>query len=67
MLEAVELLGRIVEGTLGLRFVFSADYRRRTRERWRKSSAVEVGLECFGATVGIAILVLLAFIALRAM
>jgi hypothetical protein len=67
MLKAVELLGRVVEGVFGLRFFLSADYRRRTRDRWRKSSAVEVAVECFGAALGITVLVLLAFLALRAM
>jgi len=56
MFELIEALGRIVESVAGLRFLFSRQYRTRTRERWRAEPWPHIFLECFGALVGIVLL-----------
>lgn len=60
MFELIELLGRVFEGALGVRFVFSSSYRARTRARWKNSSWVVVIIECVGAIIGAALLLLMA-------
>ena len=56
MFELIEALGRIVESVAGLRFLFSRQYRARTRERWRAEPWPHIFLECFGALIGIVLL-----------
>jgi hypothetical protein len=65
MLEVIELLGRIIEGIFGLRFLMSPNYRRRTRERWQTAKPGAILLECAGAVLGIVLLGLIGFLALR--
>jgi hypothetical protein len=56
MSEFIEALGRIVESVAGLRFLFSRQYRARTRERWRAEPWPCIFIECFGALMGIVLL-----------
>jgi uncharacterized membrane protein YfcA len=67
VLELIEFLGRVVEGALGVRFVFSPSYRARTRLRWKNSSWAEVITECIGAIIGTALLVLIAVFVVRSL
>lgn len=66
MFELIEFLGRLVEGALGVRFVFSSSYRARTRARWKNTSWVEVIAECISAIIGTALLVIIAIFCGRA-
>ena len=59
MFELVEALGRVVESVAGLRFLFSRQYRVRTRERWRTEPWPHIFLECFGALIGLVLLSLI--------
>jgi hypothetical protein len=65
VLEIVELVGRVVEGGAGLRFVFSPSYRKRTRERWKAEGWPQVFVEVIGAAIGIALLALVAYLSGR--
>ena len=67
MSELIEFFGRIVEGTLGVRFVFSSSYRARTRARWKNTSWVEVIAECIGAIIGTTLLVIIVIFGGRAL
>ena len=67
MFELIEFLGRIIEGALGMRFVFSSSYRARTRIRWKNTSWIEVIAECIGAIIGTALLVIIAIFGGRAL
>jgi hypothetical protein len=61
MFEAIEAIGRIVEGFFGLRFLVSSSYRARTRNRWMRTSGINIFLECFGAVIGLALILLLGY------
>ena len=67
MFEFIEFLGRLFEGALGLRFVFSSSCRARTRARWKEASWAEVLIECVGAVIGIALLSIIAIFSGRAL
>jgi hypothetical protein len=60
--EIVEVMGRVVEGAAGLRFVFSPSYRKRTRERWKAEAWPQVFVEVVGAAIGVALLALVAYL-----
>ena len=62
LLEAVEAVGRLLEGGAGLRFLLSRSYRARTLERWRGEKWPTIVLECVGAAIGLMVIGLLAYV-----
>ena len=62
LLEAVEAVGRLLEGGAGLRFLLSRSYRARTFERWRGEKWPTIVLECVGAAIGLMVIGLLAYV-----
>lgn len=59
--ELVEAIGRIGEAFVGFRFLASSSYRAKTRARWANTSKVQIFIECVGAFIGIAFIIVLLY------
>jgi hypothetical protein len=63
--ELAEVILRIGEAFAGFRFLASKAYRVKTRARWAATSKVQIFIECIGALIGIAFVIVLLYALFR--
>ena len=59
MSEIIEAIGKVIEGGLGFRYLFSRTYRERTRQRWKTQSRISIAFEVFEAVIGMAFTIII--------
>ena len=59
MTEIIEVIGKIIEGGFGFRYLFSKTYRERTRERWKNQSRISIAFEIFEAAIGMVFIIII--------
>ena len=64
MNEIIEAIGKVIEGGLGFRYLFSRTYRERTQQRWKNQSKISIAFEIFEAAIGVAFIILILFVVL---
>jgi hypothetical protein len=64
MSEIIEAIGKVIEGGLGFRYLFSKAYRERTRQRWKSQSRISIAFEVFEAAIGVAFIIIILFVLL---
>lgn len=53
MSDALEAIGKVVEGAFGLRYIFSAAYRNKVHQRWQALSKFAIFMEIFETVIGV--------------
>jgi len=64
MIEIIEAIGKVIEGGLGFRYLFSRTYRERTRQRWKNQSKISIAFEVYEAAIGVALIIVILFVLL---
>jgi hypothetical protein len=59
MSEIIEAIGKVIEGGLGFRYLFSSTYRERTRQRWKNQSRISIAFEVFEAVIGMVFIIMI--------
>ncbi len=59
MSEIIEAIGKVIEGGLGFRYLFSRTYRERTRQRWKNQSKISIAFEVLEAAIGVAFIIVI--------
>jgi hypothetical protein len=62
MSEIIEAIGKIIQGGFGFRYLFSRNYRERTRERWKTQSRMSVAFEVIEAVIGMGCIIIILFV-----
>jgi hypothetical protein len=62
MLDALEALGKVVEGAFGLRYVVSATYRDQVHKRWKTEPKFAIFLEIFETVISLIMLFVVLYI-----
>jgi hypothetical protein len=61
MSEIIEAVGRVIQGGLGFRYLFSRTYREKTRQRWKCQSRISIAFEVLEAAIGADFIIFILF------
>jgi hypothetical protein len=61
MSEIIEAIGKVIEGGLGFRYLFSRTYRKKTQQRWKNQSRMSIAFEVLETAIGVAVVIIILF------